>query len=210
MPQQRDKHRGHAVEAGDFLLVDARQGGLGGEIRQRHQRGAVSHARSHRQHHSETMEHRHLDHHAVGGGQVHPIADAFAVVDHAVVGEHHALGEPCGTRGILHIADIMDVHGGGAAAQFLHGDALGALQCVLPRDGPLLAIAHGDDVAQERQLAGVELLPRTRLRQFGAELGDDARIVGVPPALLQHQCVGVGLLEQILRLGDLVGGVDRD
>src|SRR5699024_1141613 len=86
-----DEHSGHAVEGGDPLLVDAGQGGLGGEVGQGAHGGPVGHAGGHGQHHAEAVEHGHLNHHPVGGGQIHVVADVLAVVDHIVVGDRKSV-----------------------------------------------------------------------------------------------------------------------
>ena len=93
-----------------MLVVDTSKRGLGAEIRQRQYGSAVGHGGGHRQHHAEAMEHGHLDHHAVGSGQIHAVADILTVVDDIIMGQHDALGEAGGTRGVLHIAHIVLIH----------------------------------------------------------------------------------------------------
>ena len=83
---------------------------------------AVGHGGGHSQHHAEAVEHGHLNHHPVGGGQIHAVADGLAVVDHVVVGEHNALGEAGGAGGVLHIADVVLVDGMAAAVDLLQGN----------------------------------------------------------------------------------------
>ena len=207
--QHGDEHRGHAVEGGDVLVVDAGQGRLRAEIGQGQYRSAVGHGGGHGQHHAEAVEHGHLDHHAVGGGQVHAVADHLAVVDDVVVGQHHALGEAGGAGGVLHVAHVVHVHGGGHAADLLDGGAGGVLQRFLPGHGPGHPEAHGDHVAQEGQPAGVQRLAGFVACQLGAQLVHDLAVVGIPVALDHHQGVGVRLAQQVLRLMDLVGGVHR-
>ena len=70
-----DEHRRNAVEAGDLFIVDAGKGRFRREIRHRAERTAVGHQVRHRKHHAEAVEHRHLDHHAVCGGNIHAVAD---------------------------------------------------------------------------------------------------------------------------------------
>ena len=169
----------------------------------------MGHRGGHGQHHAEAVEHGHLDHHAVGGGQVHAVADHLAVVDDVVVGQHHALGEAGGAGGVLHVAHVVDIHGGGHAADLLHGRAGRVLQGLLPGHGAGHAEAHGNHVSQERQALAVQRLTGLVAGQLRAQLAHDLLIVGIAVALDHHQGVGVGLAQQVLGLVDLVGGVHR-
>ena len=45
--------------------------------------------------------------------------------------------------------------------------------------------------------------------QFRTQLLHDLLIIGIPVAVDHHQCMGVGLPQQIFRLMDLVGGIHR-
>ena len=184
-----DEHGGHAVEGGDPLLVDAGQGGLGGEVGQGAHGGPVGHGGGHGQYHAKAVEHGHLDHHPVCGGQIHVVPDILAVVDHVVVGEHDALGEAGGAGGVLHVGHVVEAHIGGPAADLLGGDPAGEGHGFLPGQAPGLPVAHGDDIAQEGQALAVERLPRLGGLKLGAELGDDLRVVAVPVALDHHQGV---------------------
>ena len=91
--KQGYKHRRNAVESGYFFLVDARKSGLRREIGKRKHRRTVRHGSRHRKHHAETVEHRNLYHHSVGGRKIHSVADTFAVVDYIVVRQHNAFGK---------------------------------------------------------------------------------------------------------------------
>ena len=55
----------------------------------------------------------------VGGGKIHTVADAFAVVDDIVVRQHDTLGESGCAGGVLHVADVVFVDGCGAAVYLL-------------------------------------------------------------------------------------------
>ena len=205
-----DKHGGHTVEGGDVLVVDAGQSGLGGEVGQGVHGGSVGHGGGHGQHHAEAMEHGHLDHHAVGGGQLHVVADVLTVVDHVVVGQHNALGEARGTRGVLHVADVVLVNGGGHAPDLLHGDLHRASHGLMPLHTTLLTVAHGDDVAEEGETAGVEGRAGAEGLQLGAKLGHDTTVMAVLGPLGHDEGMGIRLAEQVLHLVDLVGGIDGD
>ena len=193
-----------------MLVVDTGQSGLGGEVGQGVHGGAVGHGGGHGQHHAEAMEHGHLDHHAVGGGQLHVVADVLTVVDHVVVGQHDALGEARGTRGVLHIADVVLVNGGGHAPDLLNGNLHGTGHGLVPLHATLLTVAHGDDVAQEGETAGVEGRAGAQGLQLGAKLGHDLTVMAVLGPLGHDEGMGIRLAEQVLHLVDLVGGIDGD
>ena len=65
MFEHRYKHCRHAVESRDMLVVNTRERRFRRKIRHGQKRSAVSHGRGHGKNHSETMEHRHLNHHSV-------------------------------------------------------------------------------------------------------------------------------------------------
>ena len=209
MLHHRDEHRRHAVEAGDVLLVDAGERGLSREVRQRRERRAVRHRGGHREHHAEAVEHRHLYHHAVLGREVHAVADAFAVVDDVVVREHDALREAGRAARVLHVADVVDVDGGGEAVDLLERRHVRARDGLFPREAALHAEVHGDYVAQEGQAAAGERLARRRGLQLWAELLHNLVVMRVAVALDHDERVSVGLAQQVLGLVDFVGGVDR-
>ena len=102
----------------------------------------------------------------------------------------------------------MGVHVGRNAPDLLLRHVVGALEQLFPGQAALLAEADGDHVAQKRQAFRVQRLAGHGGFQLGTELRHNLRIVGIAEALHQHHGVGVGLLEQILRFVDLVGGVD--
>ena len=130
----------------------------------------MSHRGGHRQHHAEAVEHRDLYHHSVGRRKVHPVADAFAVVDDVVVCQHDALREARGAAGVLHVADVVDIDGGSQAGDLLRRRQMRARHGLLPRQAALHTEADGYHVAQERQAAAGERPARLGVSEFGAEL----------------------------------------
>ena len=148
--QHGDEHGGHPVEGGDLLPIDAVQTLAGGEGGDGAHGGAVGHGGGHGQHHAEAVEHGHLDHQLVRGGQVHAVADGLAVVHHVVVGEHDPLGEAGGAGGVLHVGHVVLVD---LAAALLHlggGHRVPQAHGVVPGVAAGLLAVHGDDVAQHR------------------------------------------------------------
>ena len=156
------------------------------------------------------MEHRHLDHHAVGRGEVHAVADALAVVDDVVMREHDPLGESRSTARVLHVADVVDIDGGGEAVDLLCRRHVRAGHGLLPGEAALHLKVYGDDVAQERQAAAGERLAGRRRLQLGAEFPHNIVVMRVAEALYHHERVGIRLAQQILGLVDLIGGIDGD
>ena len=69
----------------------------------------MSHGSCHSKNHAETVEHRNLNHHAVSCGEIHAVSDSLTVINYIVMCKHYALGEACGSRGVLHICNIMDI-----------------------------------------------------------------------------------------------------
>ena len=209
MVEHGDEHGGHAVEAGDVLIVHAGQGGFGGEIGDGAQSAAVGHHGRHGKHHAEAVEHGHLDHHTVRRGQIHTVADGLAVVHDVPMGQHNALGESGSTGGVLHIAYVVRLHQRSTAAYLLAGNHGGAGEHLLPRQTAGHGEAHGDHVAQKGQILRIQRLAGGQGGELRAELLYDFFIIDVLAVLDHHQSVGVGLTEQVFDLVDLVGGVHR-
>ena len=210
MVEHGDEHRRHTVEAGDALLIDAGERDLGREIRHRAERRAVRHAGGHGEHHAEAVEHRHLNHHPVGRGQIHPVADAFAVVDDVVVRQHDALREARRTGGVLHVAHVVRPHARGHAQDLFARDHIGPIHRLVEGQAARHPEADGDDAAQERQLAAVQGGAGLCVGQLRAEGLDDLTVVRVQTVVNHDERVRVGLPQQIFRLVDLVRRVDRD
>ena len=164
----------------------------------------------HRQHHAEAMEHRHLNHHAVCGGQIHAVADRLAVVDNVVMRQHDTLGESRRARGVLHIAHVVLVDRIGAAVQLLDGSSVRVFQRIFHRQRAVHAGLAGDDVAQEGESCAVKRLACLVRFQLGDELVNNFAVVRAFVAVYHDQRVCVGLAKQIFRLVNLVCGVDCD
>lgn len=160
------------------LLMQARAG-LGEKYGRGRRVAAVGHCRRHCKHHSEAVEHRHLNHHTVGGGKIHSVAYAFAVVDNVIMGEHNALGETGRAGGVLHIAYIVLVHTGSHTVDLLHGHLGGAVDRLVPGKTPFLAVTHRYDVSQEGQAFAVELAAVFGVFKLGAKLGHNLTVIGV-------------------------------
>ena len=121
----------------------------------------------------------------------------------------HALGKAGGAGGILHVGHVVLFDGLGQSHYLALGGVLGLVHGLLPGVAAGHLKAAGDDVAKLGQAAGMEmaLFAGGKLR---AQLLHDGRVVAVLEALDHHQGVGVALAQEVLRLVDLVGGVDRD
>ena len=210
MLQHGDEHGGDAVEAGDALVRDAGERRLRREVRQREQRTPVRHRGCHGEHHTEAVEHGHLQHHAVRRGKVHAVANTLAVIHDVVMREHDALWEAGRAGGILHVADVVHTDGSRHAVDLLHRDAPGTRDGLLPGEASLLPEADRDDIAQKGQALCVQWAAGARRLQLRAQFGEDGRIVGIAVSVNQDQRVRVRLPEQVFRLVDLIGRVDRD
>ena len=172
---------------------------LGENAGDRRHGGAVRHGSSHCQHHAEAVEHRHLYHHSVSGGQVHAVADSLAVVDNIVMGKHYTLGESRSARGVLHIADIVLIN---SAANLLNLAVRHFLSLFLhfhPSIAALHLKAHSNHVFQHRETLGVKL-SLFRCLQFGAQLSYNARVVAVLKSLYHNKSMSVGLFQQVFSL----------
>ena len=174
----------------------------------RHHGGGVGEAGHSRQHQAEAVEEG--DHHAepVLFGELHAVADALAVVEDVVVGEHHPLGEAGGAGGVLHIDDLVAVQPLPDLPEGLVGDRRPVLFQPGPGGHPGGAVPGSgiDDLVQEGE-HGVQMLPL--FPQPPAKLPDDLHIAGALVLVDHHQHLGVRLLEEVLQLEHLVGGVHR-
>ena len=156
MAQHGDKHGGHAVKGGNLFLINAGQSLFRRKRRNRAHSNPMGHRGGHSQHHAEAVEHRHLDHHPVGRGQIHPVADALAVVDDVVVRQHDALREARRAGGVLHVAHVVRPHARGHAQDLFARDQVGPVHRLVEGQAARHPEADGDDAAQERQLAAVQ------------------------------------------------------
>ena len=170
----------------------------------------MCHRRGHRKHHAEAVEHRDLYHHAVGGREIHPVADALSVVDYVVVREHDALRKACRARGVLHIAYVVDIDVCSHSVYFLKRNGRSARHSLFPCHASLLRKADGDYIAKEGQSLCVKRGALFSAFKFGAELRHYFAVIRVLKAVDHDKRVGVRLTEQILGLVYLISGVDRD
>ena len=191
MRQHGDEHGRNAMEGGDMLVVDAGQGGFRAEIRDRKDRPAMRHRRRHSQHHPKAVEHGDLDHHSVRRREIHTVTDTFPVIHDIIMSQHDSLGEPCGSRSILHVADVVHIHSCCHTVNLLQRSPAGVFQRFFPSKGARHAEAYRDDVAKERKSPGVKRLARLIPCQFRAEFTDDLFIIRIPVAFDHHQSVGI-------------------
>ena len=209
MVELGDKHGGHAIDGCTALLMDRGEHHEGVELLDHHLRTAVGQTVHRGEHHAEAMEQGHADAELVVLGKAHVLAREVTVVGDTVVGQHNALGEARGTRGVLHVAHVVtaDVllhlvehtvfyvltkkqQFGGIvhAAVFLHTDIDHILQV-----GELLAV-------QVAALAGLQL------RQHGVGHVD---VVTIPCAVGDTEHLHVGVLTEVLQFVLLIVGVYR-
>ncbi len=163
----------------------------------------MSYGGCHCQHHSEAMEHRHLDHHAVCCGKIHAVADSLTVVHYVVVGQHNALGEASCSGGVLHIAHIVDIDGLSYSLYLAVGNVLGILKSLLPSEAAVVLGVDSDYVLQEGQSCGLQLSGLTGLK-LRTELLDDVNVLDILDTVDHYQSHSIGLAEQILCLVDTV------
>ncbi len=205
----RDKHRRNAVERRDLLFVYALEPLARRERRDRRHRRAVGHRRRHCEYHAEAVEHRDLDHHPVGGRQIHTVADRLAVVDDIVVREHDALRKAGRPGRVLHIADVVLVYHRRAAIDRLDRSPLRHRRRLVPRETSRYTRLARYYVSEEREPFAVERVVRILPLQLGTELPDYRNVVRILVAVDHHERVRVRLAEQIFRLVDLVRCVHR-
>ncbi len=148
---------------------------------------------------------------AVGGREVHAVADALAVVDDIVVGQHDAFGETGRARSVLHVDDFIFAEGSADFGDPLGRDRLAHFDQLLPGEATMLVTGEIDHVAQHRQAAAVQVAGlELGFGQLRADFVHDRHIIGVLEAIHHDQDLGVGLAQQIFSFVDLVRGVDRD
>ena len=104
-----DIHGRYAVDAGGALVVHGLQGGarVEGPVGQDEGGAGVQGAHG-ADDAAVAVEERHGDDDLVLLGVVKSLGEKLAVVDHVVVGEHHALGQAGGSAGVLDVGDIVD------------------------------------------------------------------------------------------------------
>ena len=123
------------------------------------------------------MEHRHLDHHTVGGRESHTVADTLAVVYYVIVSEHYALGEAGRARGILHIAYVTGAYCRRHSCHLLGADELVSLHRLVEGKRARLLKADGDYVSEEGKTLCTQRLAGDSVLYLGAEGVDDLAVV---------------------------------
>ena len=101
---------------------------------------ADDHLRAHQQH----REHRHAGHvierqheqHDVVAREAHPLHVGLRAVDHGLLREHHALGQPRGAAGVQHEHRILRPHGDGFGKRRVRGGGKKPLVAVLRLHAP--------------------------------------------------------------------------
>ena len=204
MIKQSNKHGGHTIKAGDVLIIDTCQRRLRREVRHGQQSTAMGHGRRHGKHHTKAVEHGHLDHHTIRGGQVHTVTNGLTIVYNIAMGQHNTLGEAGGTGGVLHVTYIIGFNQGSAATHFLMGHQGSTLQHLLPIQTAGHIKAYGYYVAQEGQILRIQRLTRRQSLQFRTQFFNDLTIVNILTIFDHDQSMGIGLFQQILDLVDLI------
>ena len=205
-----DKHGGDAVETGDPLLVDTGEGVFRREIGQGADGGSMGHGGRHGQDHAEAMEHGDLDHHTVGGGKAHAVADTLAVVDDVVMGEHDALGETGGSGGVLHIADIVGLDVCDHGAEGFQRDGIRPAHGLVKGEAAGLGEIDSDHIPEEGEALAMQGFAGLAGRDFRAELVDDLAVIAVQGLFDHDEGMGIALAEQIIRLVDFIGRIHGD
>ena len=205
-----DEHGGDAVEDGAFFLVDGGEAEEGVEGFDDDEGGAVGEDGHDAEGDAETMEEGHLEAELVGGGEALAVADAPAVVEDVVVGEHDALGEAGGAGRVLHVDDVVAGEGGLCILE----DGVGLVVADEHEFGGGIhaAVFFLADVADEFEL-GIRLgaeVAAGELLEFGDELVDGLDVVDVAEAVDEAEHAHVGLAQDVVEFLGLVGGVDGD
>ena len=204
------KHRGDAVQSRTPFFMDRGQHYQRVELLDHHFGTAVRQTVHRSEHHTEAVEQRHTDAQFVVLGEAHILTCKIAVVGNAVMSEHHALGETCGTTGILHIADIVAVN------LTLHLQK-GLVLDVLTQQQQLGRIEHTAIflhtyiyyILQVGELLAVQVAAFAGL-QLRQHLIGHIDIVTVPRTIGDTERVHIRVLTQILQLVLLVTGVYRN
>ena len=109
--QDPDKHCGNAVNGGALFVFDRVHDLHRSVPQQRYHSRTVSDCRHDSQYHAEAVEERHRYAQLVLRGELHAVADGFAVVDYVVVGQHNAFRETGGAGSVLHVDYVVGVDG---------------------------------------------------------------------------------------------------
>ena len=184
-PELRHVHGRNAVDAGGALVVHGLQRGprVEGPVGQNDGRAGV-----HRAHGADdaavAVEQRHRNHDLVLLGVVKSLRQKLPVVDHVVVGEHHALGQAGGAAGVLDVGHVVD------------GDVIGQAALGVEQRRPLGRVEI--DGVLERQVEPV------------ARAAQDLLVVGVLVLVPQEERLHARARERELQLVRAVGGIHVD
>jgi hypothetical protein len=203
-------HGRDTVERRAPLLLHGGQGQERVEALQDDGCGSVRVRRHDPEHQAEAMEQRHGQTEPIGLGEFLPLADVEAVVQDVVVGEHHALGEARGARGVLHVDDLV-------AGEARRGPGQLLVAGVAAEQEQLLGVVHPpvflrpdeDDALEPGEASALEPAALAGL-QLGYQLVDDGHIVDVAEAVDETEGFDIRLLHQVLQLVEPVGGVHRN
>ncbi len=156
------------------------------------------------------MEKRHGDAESVVFGELHALADLEAVVDDVVVGQHHSLGKPCGSRGVLHIDDFEAVKAVLDCIEFIVRDiATHVFQLIICQHAVGSPFPQENGVFQKGQFRTFQRTCSGSL-EFRNHRIESFHIIGILEALHQKQSLGIRLVEHIFQLGRFIVGIDRD
>ena len=208
--KKRNKHCGNTVEAGYLFFVDAIKRTLGRKIGKRRHGNRMGNRSGHCKHHAEAVEHGNLNHHSVGTGKIHSVADVFAVVNNVIVCQHNALGESGRSRGVLHVANVVLVNKRSAAVNLFDRGLFGKFKRLLPGQTALLLALNRNNVAKEGKTLCIKRLARLVCFKLGAELVDYCVVIAVLISVAHNERVRVGLAEQIFELVYFISGVYRN
>ena len=168
----------------------------------------MRHGSGHGQNHSETVEHRHLNHHTIRGGKAHPVTDAFSVIYHIVMGQHDALWESCGSGSILHIADVVRFDPLCHGFQCFNRNGISAFHGFLESQATLLHITDCNNIPEEGKLFAVQGFTCFGFADFRTEFVDYGPVITVQSAFDHHKGMGIALTKQVFRFMNLIGGID--
>ena len=155
------------------------------------------------------MEQGHTDAELVILGEAHVFTCEVTIVGDTIVGQHDALGEARGTRGVLHVAHVV------AADILLHLVERLVLD-VLTQEQQFGGVVHTavflhtdvDHILQVGELLAVQVAALAGL-QLGQHGVGHVDVVTIPCAIGDTEHLHVGVLTEILQLVLLIVGVYR-
>ena len=126
------------------------------------------------------------------------------------MGQHDPLGKTGGAGCVLHVDDIIGVHGILSGREFIIADLLTQCDDVIPivHTGHFF-LADINDVFQFGQFGALEFSGRA-VFQLRADIVDHFDVlVGIPDAANQNQCRRIGLFHEIFQFKTAIAGVHR-